>query len=114
MPAPVSNQEPAVPVTVDLKDYRQPMVTAIGIILGFLIGFLGNWVTEGNFKLASADDRLTFWGCLVGSACLYVALIRMLRIAPATDVQRYYERTLLIFSAGVALAFLSILMSGFI
>lgn len=114
MTAPTSNHEPAAPATVDLKDYRQPMVTAIGIILGFLIGFLGNWVTEGNFKLTSADDRLTFWGCLAGSACLYVALIRMLRIAPATDTQRYYERTLLIFSAGVALAFLSILMSGFI
>lgn len=114
MSPPKPEAEPAIPVIVDLKDYRQPMVTAIGIILGFLIGFLGNWVTEGNFRLASSDDRLTFWGCLAGSACLFVALIRMLRIAPAVQVQRYYERTLLIFSIGVALAFLSILVSGFL
>ena len=25
----------------EMKDYRQPVVTSLGVILGFLVGFLG-------------------------------------------------------------------------
>lgn len=90
------------------------MVTSIGIILGFLIGFLGNWVTDTNFHLVGVDDRVTFFGCLIGSVCLFVALFRMLNIAPVENVLPYYKRTLYIFSTGVALAFVGILVSGFV
>lgn len=37
--------------TFELKDYRQPVVTSLGVILGFLLGFLGQWVTEDGFAL---------------------------------------------------------------
>lgn len=98
----------------DLKDYRQPMVTAIGIILGFLVGFLGNWVTESNFKIVEVSDRITFYGCLIGSFCLFAALYRMLNIPPSADLSIYYKRTLYIFSFGVIMAFMGIIISGFL
>jgi len=41
----------------ELKDYRQPVVTSLGVILGFLIGFLGQWVTEDNFATFAVGRR---------------------------------------------------------
>ncbi|WP_293765364.1 hypothetical protein [uncultured Aquitalea sp.] len=99
---------------IDLKDYRQPMVTSIGVILGFLIGFLGQWVTESDFNLTRLDDRIVFFGSLAGAVFLFVALFRMLNIVPAGDVVAYYRRTLSIYMCGVLLAFSSILLSAFV
>lgn len=95
----------------DLKDYRQPMVTSIGIILGFLIGFLGNWVTENSFNLRRLDDKIIFFGCLLGVIFLFVALFRMLSVVPMGEVEKYYKRTLLIYTVGVLLSFSSIFIS---
>lgn len=97
----------------DLKDYRQPMVTSIGVILGFLVGFLGQWVTDEHFSLARWDDRIVFSGCLAGSLCLFIALFRMLAIPPDSDIKAYYQRTLRIYLGGVVLAFSGILLSVF-
>lgn len=98
---------------LDLKDYRQPMVTSIGIILGFLISFLGNWVTDNNFRLGALDDKVIFFGSVLGAVFLFVALFRMLNVAPATNVLCYYKRTLFIYITGVILAFASIFLSVF-
>lgn len=108
------SEQPAPKPTIDLKDYRQPMVTAIGIMLGFLVGFLGNWVSEPTFSLADDSAKIAFYGPLAGSVCLFVALLRMLNIAPVTDVISYYQRTLHLFSLGVILALSSIFASGFL
>ena len=36
----------------DIKDYRQPMVTSLGIILGFLLNFLASWSAESDAEAA--------------------------------------------------------------
>ena len=51
------------PPAFELKDYRQPLVTSLGVILGFLIGFLAQWVSEDDFALSGAADWLVFAGC---------------------------------------------------
>jgi hypothetical protein len=100
---------------IDLKDYRQPMVTSLGVMLGFLIGFLGQWVTEDSFELKNISDSVAFFGCFFGVLLLLVSLFRML--TPMTDntkASRFYKSTLWMYIAGVLSAFGGLLLSAFI
>lgn len=99
---------------MEIKDYRQPMVTSIGVILGFLMGFLGQWVTELAFKLASAADYMVLVGCLSGVVLLLVALYRMLSPVLPKDLTQYYGRTLQLYMGGIVVAFSSMVVSAFI
>lgn len=103
------------PNTFEIKDYRQPLVTSLGVILGFLLGFLGQWVTEPDFALRNASDHLTFWGSLVAAAMLLRALYRMLQpVHASADVLAHYRQTLRLYMAGIALAFVTILCAEFL
>lgn len=106
--------DPTPKPAMEIKDYRQPMVTAIGIMLGFLVGFLGNWVAEPEFRLVDVSDKIAFSGSVAGAVCLIGALFRMLNIAPVEDIVGYYQRTLYLFCAGVTLALSCIFISGFV
>ncbi|RFO98092.1 hypothetical protein DIC66_05065 [Rhodoferax lacus] len=99
---------------MEIKDYRQPMVTSIGVILGFLMGFLGQWVTEPAFHLGSGADYIVFAGCLLGVVLLLVALYRMLAPAQPQDMTRYYTRTLRLYMGGIVVAFSSMVVSAFV
>lgn len=99
----------------DIKDFRQALVTSLGVILGFLLGFLGQWVTEDAFELRGASDVITFAGCVIGALLLLTALFRML--TPGVAPERYlvfYRTTLRLFMAGVVLPLLSIMVAAFI
>lgn len=99
---------------MDIKDFRQPMVTSLGVILGFLIGFLGQWVTEDSFALKSSADYIVFIGSFIGVVLLFIALFRMLSPKlPKDDVQAYYYSTFLIYMIGVIVSFGSIFVSVF-
>ena len=101
--------------SIDLKDYRQPMVTSIGVILGFLVGFLGQWVTEDNFALKSVGDLIVFLGCFFGALMLFIALFKMLKPnVPSNLALTHYRRALSFYMSGVVVAFGSILASAFI
>jgi len=100
---------------IDLKDYRQPMVTSLGVFLGFLLGFLGQWMTEDQFALRNASDYTVFVGCFFGALLLFIALFRMLTPRlPQEGLYGYYSRTLALYMTGVLVAFCSILASAFI
>jgi hypothetical protein len=99
---------------MEIKDFRQPMVTSIGVILGFLIGFLGQWVTEPAFDLAGVADYIVFAGTLAGVVMLLLALYRMLSPALPTDVARYYARTLQLYMGGIVVSFSSMVVSAFV
>ena len=53
------------PTPFEIKDYRQPVVTSIGVILGFLMGFLINWVTDEHFSIHTQVDQVAFFACLI-------------------------------------------------
>ena len=102
------------PATFELKDYRQPLVTSLGVILGFLVGFLAQWVSEENFALANASDWLVFAGCIGGAAILLRVLFRMLTPVRELDPLAFYRRTLRLYVSGIATAFLSLIVAAFL
>lgn len=102
------------PVAFEIKDYRQPLVTSLGVILGFLLGFLGQWVVEPDFALRDASDHLTFWGSLCAACLLLAALYRMLQPLHGTDPLPHYRQTLRLYMGGIALAFAAILTGVFL
>lgn len=102
------------PAAFELKDYRQPLVTSLGVILGFLVGFLAQWVSDEQFALANAADWLVFAGCISGAAILLRVLFRMLSPTDASDPLLRYRRTLRLYVSGIAVAFLSLIVAAFL
>lgn len=95
----------------NIQNYRQPMVTAIGIILGFVLGFTGKWATEPVSE-TTASDYFVCLGLLLSIVLLILALYRILNNAyPQKEVAVYYKKTLKLFIVGISLAFMGILIS---
>lgn len=93
-----------------IQAYRQPLVTATGIILGFVLNFASSWV-RSDLALPDALAYLVFTLILVGMACLVLVLRRVLRMGvPPEAAERYYRRTLALFVFGVCSASVGILI----
>ncbi|MHA7269518.1 hypothetical protein [Arthrobacter sp. HLT1-20] len=90
--------------------YRQPMVTAIGIVLGFVLAFAGKWATDP----ATATDTSDYFvglGMLAGIVLLIIALYRVLNNKHDQDtVDLYYRRTLKMFIGGLICAFSGVVL----
>lgn len=94
-----------------IQNYRQPMVTAIGIILGFVLGFIGKWATEPVDKTV-VSDYIVAIGLIISVMLLLVALYRILsNNYPTQKVSDYYKKTLKLFIVGISVAFLGIVIS---
>lgn len=97
----------------NIQNYRQPMVTAIGIILGFVLGFTGKWATE-PVSTTTISDYLVGFGFLASIVLLILALYRILNNNfPKENTGVYYQTTLRLFILGLSLAFIGILASIF-
>ena len=98
-----------------LSNFRAPMVTAIGVLLGFILGFAGNWAIGDDLQVWTKTDVLVGVGLLLGSLFLLIALFRMLNMNyPHEHVNRYYQRTLRLFMLGLILSFAGIVWSVFL
>lgn len=94
------------PPGFDIKDYRQPVVTSLGVILGFLLGYTGQWVTEPGFALRTVSEQVHFWGILGAAVLMLVALYRMLvPVRDPAQAYRYYRHTLHLYMGAVGVAF---------
>jgi len=96
-----------------LQAFRQPLVTATGIILGFILNFASSWVkTESPL-----DDTLAYFvgiSVLVGTVSLIFVLYRILSFTyPRETHDRYYQITLKLFIFGVGSAYLGVLVDMF-
>jgi len=95
----------------NIQHYRQPMVTAIGIILGFVLGFTGKWATE-PVNENHISDYIVLVGLISSIILLIVALFRILdNKYSAEKVAQYYRKTLFIFIAGISLSFIGVFIS---
>lgn len=96
-----------------IQPYRQPLITATGIILGFILNFASNWV-KAESALTEKVAYFVGLAVLVGTICLIIVLYRMLNMNyPREKWESYYNRTFLIFMTGVSSAFMGVLVDMF-
>jgi len=90
-----------------IQDYRQPIVTATGIFLGFMLNFAVNWL--GNaFTKHMFRDVVVAVSVTLSITLLLVVLYRILSMNyPADRINVYYQRTLRLFLIAVAVPFVA-------
>ncbi|MDO4223792.1 MAG: hypothetical protein Q4D05_07190 [Acinetobacter sp.] len=95
----------------DIHPYRAPMVTAIGIILGFVLAYMGNWVSQ---PYEHRSDWLVMVGFMLGISLLLIALYRILNHrVPQDREDAYYTRTLQLFMLGIICSFAGVMIAIF-
>lgn len=98
----------------EVKDYRQPLVTSLGIILGFMLNFLAGWsnATEDGVVLESRADALLAATIAVSGGMLIVVLWRMLSpYAGAADERAHYATTVRLYLLAVSISLVGFLLS---
>jgi hypothetical protein len=90
-----------------IKAYRQPLVTATGIILGFILNFASEFVktdTQNN-----STSYVIGICILTGIVCLIIVLSRVLRMRyPKDRAETYYNKALNNFIFGVSISFVGV------
>jgi hypothetical protein len=108
---------PTPPLQGDIKDYRQPMVTSLGIIMGFLLNFLASWAVEDDVDSAiqTAADWSIVLTLLLAILLMLLVLYRLLnnRIDPA-DAARHYQTTFRVYIASLGIAFIGVIAALFL
>jgi hypothetical protein len=94
---------------MEIQNYRQPLVTATGIFLGFMLNFANGWMPT-SFTTYKVRDSIIAIGTLSSIALLIVVLHRILRVIDPPDVNRFYKRTLLLFILGISIPFLTMVV----
>lgn len=89
-----------------VSQYRQPMVTATGIFLGFMLNFTSVWIKDA-FAKHNFKDFVVATSIIICLATLLLVLFRMLRMNYPTHADTFYRRTLLLFLIGITVPFLA-------
>jgi Mg/Co/Ni transporter MgtE len=93
-----------------IHSYRQPMVTASGIFLAFILNFSSSWVTQ-SFDTSSLKNMLIGIGLLIGTVLLIIVIYRILNMKyPKDTAEQYYQTTLRLFIVGLSAAFLGVFL----
>lgn len=96
-----------------IQAYRQPMVTATGIMLGFVLNFAAGWV-KTETQMPDSWAYGVGMCILSGIVALIITLYRILKMDyPRETANLYYQKTLRIFIVGVSMAFIGALMDMF-
>ena len=102
---------------IDVTPYRQPMVTSLGIILGFQLNFLANWITEDeNGKmLESVSDYAVAGALALSIAMMCGVLFRLLDARrPAERQHADYVAAFRLYMASIVIAFAGLGMALFL
>lgn len=90
----------------ELKDYRQPMVTSTGILLGFLLNFLAGWGIRTGEAILDAVDAVILASTILAVLIMTLTLYRILNANLGDrDPAPYYRTTLRLYIGGILLAF---------
>jgi hypothetical protein len=95
----------------DIAPLRQPMVTSLGIIMGFLLNFLANWAIEDDEgdTLMTLADYAVATALLFAIAMMCLVLFRLLDIRQIPDgAVRRYRTTFQIYCSSIVLAFVGV------
>ena len=89
------------------------MITATGIILGFLLNFETTWA-KSETPLNDAGSFFLFFFLLIGTINLIIVLYRMLKVHQGEERgNNYYARTLLLFIVGICIMFMGVFIDMF-
>lgn len=87
------------------------MVTAVGIILGFILNFASVWVSSAFSKFRLRDIS-TAVGLIICVPLLIIVLYRILNCNyPREDANKYYQKTLKIFILGIMVVFAALFIA---
>lgn len=92
----------------DLRDYRQPLVTSLGIVLGFLLNFLAGWANGADGTIEDATDVVILTTIMTAALLFLIVLARILRADLPEDkdyLGKYYAKTLFLYLTGLCVAF---------
>lgn len=93
---------------------RAPMVTANGIILGFLLNYMATWVRGDADYVGSEWKSYLIGMCvLTGTVSMIIVLFRILRVRQGHEAMHYYHFTLWIFIFGISIAFFGVFFDMF-
>jgi ABC-type phosphate transport system auxiliary subunit len=94
----------------NIQNYRQPMVTATGIFLGFMLSFAAAWVGTA-FTKHMFRDAVVAISIILSITLLLVVLYRILNMNyPADRVNVYYQQTLRLFLTAVSVPFVAFVL----
>jgi uncharacterized membrane protein YcjF (UPF0283 family) len=92
-----------------MHEFRQPMVTAVGILLGFILNFASSWVRDAFSKHLFREFVIAISLALC-IALLVIVLYRILSMHyPKDRAEEYYKKTLTLFIVGITLPFVTII-----
>ena len=92
----------------DMKDFRQPMVTSLGIILGFMLNFFGQWAIQddGEIAVTTTADTVVAVRLIAAIAMMLWVLFRLLNNRyPLQRAGHYYLTTFRVYMLAILLAF---------
>lgn len=95
----------------DLVAYRQPMVTSLGLIMGFLLNFLASWATkEDNIsEMKSTADWIVASTLLPSLVLMVIVLYRILDIRHRPEkLEKVYVLTFRLYMTAIIMAFVGI------
>ena len=96
-----------------IQAFRQPLVTATGIILGFILNFASSFVKTESV-LSDFTAYIIGFCILIGIVCLIIVLKLILTMHyPKDKAEKYYKKTLTLFILGVSIAFIGVLIDMF-
>ena len=101
----------------DIRDFRQPMVTSIGIILGFLMNFLAQWATsdDDNPAIRTVADAVVAGTLLIGIALMIFVLFKLLTNKYDTaQAGFYYQGIFRWYMAAIIISFVGLAAALFI
>ena len=96
-----------------IQSYRQPLVTATGIILGFILNFASTFVKTSS-PISEISAYIIGLCILIGIICLILVLGRILNMKyPKEKAEEYYQKTLNFFLFGVSISFVGVMIDMF-
>ena len=96
-----------------IQSYRQPLVTATGIILGFILNFASTFVKTSS-PISEISAYIIGLCILIGIISLILVLGRILNMKyPKEKAEEYYQKTLNFFLFGVSISFIGVMIDMF-
>lgn len=91
-----------------LQAYRQPFITATGIILGFALNVAASWVPK-SFSSNHFAETLLAIGTIVHIPLYIIVIYRILNMNSKANPEAYYKTTLLLFLVGLCIFYVIII-----